>query len=578
MFIFLIGLFLPIFASQAEGRASLLLSPSTGSYEVGKSFGVKILVNSGGGLGINASDGIIKFDPSYLTVTKVSNTGSIFKMWPVDPTYSNSAGTVSYSGGLPGAYKGSAGTIMDISFTSKKTGDTMVSFSSGSVLANDGKGTSVLSSMGKANYSIIEAKKEEPKETITKPKKEEPEDNKPKGLLPPVPDAKSETHPNTNEWYSNNEPEFRWKTLDGLTGVSFSITDGAKDDPGQENDGIIESEKFIAQKDGAQYFHIKYQNQYGWGQIAHRKLMIDATAPEAFELLVDNQKDDTNPSPRLVFSTSDTTSGLDYYAVIIGDEETKVGTSEVSTGYYETRVLAPGDYTADVVAYDKAGNFASSSVDFTITALKAPIITNIPELISKKDDLLVQGTSFYPNIYIKVFIGTAGKDTISAQVETDESGDWSFLHKGGLAKGSYEVWAIAVDKRGAMSYDSKKKILTVVSPSIVCAYGLWIILVLVLIVLLLSAYVIYQRKEFIEEKQRIKRETEELKIKMSKIFYALREEVDELMQLADKKAGLSESERRVKEKLQESLDISEEFINKEIDDVEKEIVLPKKKD
>ena len=66
-------------------------------------------------------------------------------------------------------------------------------------------------------------------------------------------------------------------------------------------------------------------------------------------------------------------------------------------------------------------------------------------------------------------------------------------------------------------------------------------------------------------------------IKMGKIFYALREEVDELMELADKKAGLSESERRVKEKLQESLDISEEFIGKEIDDVEKEILLPKKK-
>ena len=76
---------------------------------------------------------------------------------------------------------------------------------------------------------------------------------------------------------------------------------------------------------------------------------------------------------------------------------------------------------------------------------------------------------------------------------------------------------------------------------------------------------------------RIKRETEEVKNKLSKIFAALRDEVDELIQLADKKPGLSESERRVKEKLQESLDISEEFIAKEVDDIEKEIKISKKK-
>ncbi len=578
LLIFVISLFSLISVSHAQGSASLLLSPSAGSYDVGKSFNVKVAVNSGGGVGINAADGLIKFDPSFLTVTKVSDLGSIFKLWTTDPTYSNSAGTVSFGGGSPGAYKGSAGTVFTISFSSKKIGDTKVSFSSGNVLAADGKGTNILSGLGKANYSITEAKKEEIKKIEPKPKKEEPKEEKPKGLLPPMPDANSKTHPKPNEWYSNNKPEFIWKLLNDLTGVSFSITDGATDDPGKASDGIVESEKFEAQKDGEQYFHIKYQNQYGWGKTAHRKLMIDATAPETFKLSVDNQGDDTNPNPRLVFSTSDLTSGLDYYDIIVGEEKTKVKVSEVSSGYYKTRVLAPGEYKAGVVAYDKAGNTASSSVSFEVKALKAPIITNIPEAISKKDDLLIQGTSFYPNIYVKVFIGTAGKDTISTQVETDEVGDWSFLHKGGLDKGSYDVWAVAIDKRGAMSLDSKKKILTVVSPSIVCAYGLWIILILLLLLIMAVGYIFYQRKTFIEEKVRIKRETEELKMKMSKIFYALREEVDELMQLADKKAGLSESERRVKEKLQESLDISEEFINKEIDDVEKEIILPKKKD
>ena len=88
----------------------------------------------------------------------------------------------------------------------------------------------------------------------------------------------------------------------------------------------------------------------------------------------------------------------------------------------------------------------------------------------------------------------------------------------------------------------------------------------------------YQRKEFNEEKTRIMRETAEVKTKLSKIFAALREELEELVQMADKKSGFSEAERRVKEKLEESLDISEEFISKEVTDVEKEIKLPKKKE
>ena len=54
--------------------------------------------------------------------------------------------------------------------------------------------------------------------------------------------------------------------------------------------------------------------------------------------------------------------------------------------------------------------------------------------------------------------------------------------------------------------------------------------------------------------------------------------MDELIELADKRPGLSETERRIKEKLQESLDISEEFISKEVEDVEKEIKPKKKED
>ncbi len=578
LFLLVSLLFLPFFPLVVKAAgASLSFSPNSGSYEVGKNFSVTVVLNSGGGLGVNAADGLIKFNSSEILVTKVSKVGSIFSLWTTEPTYSNSAGTISFSGGSPGAYKGSAGTVFSISFSTKKTGDTVVSFTSGNILAADGKGTNVLSGMGKATFNITEAKKEDLKKETVKPKnKKETKSNKSKGILPPVPEINSKTHPDTNTWYSNNNPEFSWKILADLTGVSFAITDNSTDDPGQENDGIIETERFEKQKDGEQYFHIKYQNQYGWGQVAHRKLLIDVTPPNDFDLIIDNQGDPTNPQPKLIFSTNDKTSGIDYYNIKLADKNIKVGLTDVDMGYYQLEVLAPGEYQVAVAAVDKAGNTASTTAVFTIDPLKAPIITSIPETISKKEDLLIQGTSFYSNVHIKIFITQAGQETINGESETDESGNWSFVYKNGLAKGGYEISSIVVDDRGAMSLSSTKKFLKVTSPSLICAYGWWIVLVSLLLMILAIAYVFYQRREFIAERLRIKRETDELKTKMSKIFYALREELDELMELADKKAGLSESERRVKEKIQESLDISEEFINKEVADVEKEIKLPSK--
>jgi len=75
----------------------------------------------------------------------------------------------------------------------------------------------------------------------------------------------------------------------------------------------------------------------------------------------------------------------------------------------------------------------------------------------------------------------------------------------------------------------------------------------------------------------LKKEVTDVKNRLAEIFTALREEVDEIMDMADKRPGLSESERRVKEKLQEALNISQEFLDKEVEDVDREINAPVEK-
>src|SRR3990167_2971187 len=136
--------------------ATLSLSPSTGVYTTGSTFTARVIVNTEG-KPINAAEGTVKFNPAEITVVSVNRTGSIFNLWVTEPTFSNSAGTISFSGGMPSGYTGSAGTIFNITFRTTNASNAKVNITNGSVLANDGMGTNVLSSMNGGSYTISAA-------------------------------------------------------------------------------------------------------------------------------------------------------------------------------------------------------------------------------------------------------------------------------------------------------------------------------------------------------------------------------------------------------------------------------------
>jgi hypothetical protein len=96
-----------------------------------------------------------------------------------------------------------------------------------------------------------------------------------------------------------------------------------------------------------------------------------------------------------------------------------------------------------------------------------------------------------------------------------------------------------------------------------------LVIVLVIIILMLVAIIYIQRKRFIEERDYLRRETKEIRDKMEKIFSVLQDELEEQISSLDNKPRLSASEKRVLKSLREALEVSEAFINKEIEDVEK---------
>ncbi len=143
-----------ILPSSVFAQGMLSLSPSLGSYTVGESFSVLVNLNTGGEI-VNAGTGQINFDNSKLQVVSLGYSQSVFSLWTENPSYSNAAGTVTFSGGVPSpGFSGASGGLLRITFRAKAVGQAPVNFLSGSILANDGQGTNIADGLRGALYNI----------------------------------------------------------------------------------------------------------------------------------------------------------------------------------------------------------------------------------------------------------------------------------------------------------------------------------------------------------------------------------------------------------------------------------------
>ncbi|MDP3785334.1 MAG: cohesin domain-containing protein, partial [bacterium] len=199
VFISLVFVFFSVW-SQAVEAATLYFSPSSGEYTVGKTLSVSVYVSSAD-QAMNAASGVISFPQDKLEVTSLSKAGSIFGLWVQEPLFSNSAGTVNFEGIVlnPG-FTGAGGKVITINFKVRAAGAAPLNFLSGSALANDGKGTNILASLGDAQFGLGGAGPSILESTT------------PSIALdtPPAPRISSPTHPDPNKWYSKNTAKFMW--------------------------------------------------------------------------------------------------------------------------------------------------------------------------------------------------------------------------------------------------------------------------------------------------------------------------------------------------------------------------------
>ena len=340
-----------IFNVSEANAATLYFSPSSGNFSVGNILATSVLVNTQS-QAINNSGAVINFPAGLLEVISISKSGSIFSLWVEEPAFSNSAGTISFDGGLPTpGFNGTAGKIVNIVFRIRNAGTASLIFSSGAVRANDGYGTDVLQTRAQAQFNLIS------EERIVAP---------PPALgTPQAPIISSLMHPDQKKWYSKSTATFIWPVSEDVTATRILIGKIPDTEPTILYIPPISTKTVNNLEDGIWYFHAQLKNNSGWGATSSFKLQIDTKQPNRFDIQLTQRDDLTKQKVSFIFYAEDELSGIDHYEVRIDDRVDEIW-KDNGKGVYTTKPMSPGKHILIAKAVDKAGNSITNSTEFTV--------------------------------------------------------------------------------------------------------------------------------------------------------------------------------------------------------------------
>ncbi len=340
-------------AARAQGAASLFVGPSGGTFTVGSTFTISIYVNTGGNF-INAIEANLSFPPDKLQVVSPTAGKSIIQMWVVQPTFSNSEGSLRFQGAIPTpGINTEAGLISTVTFRVKSTGTAVLKFlDSSRVLLNDGRGTDVLRQRTDGLYVLT--------------------------LPPPAgPIITSPTNPDQEKWYAAKNVVFRWEAAPDNQGFSYILNNLASDEPDDISEGLKTSVAYKELADDTYYFHIKSLRAGIWGGVTTYAVNIDNSPPAVFDINISPSTYTSNRRPIIDFGTTDAASGIDHYElkfISLDAQPQKNGSNSPgdSTPFFieatspYSQHLEIGRYDIVVRAYDRAGNFYQAAKRLTI--------------------------------------------------------------------------------------------------------------------------------------------------------------------------------------------------------------------
>ncbi len=335
---FCVALFLAM--PQLGQAAALLLSPSTGTFTVGSTFDISIILDTQG-KSVNALDVDLQFPADRLQLVSPKTSVSVISVWTSQPQFNNQTGRVHLQGGIPRGINLSNALVASLTFRVKSVGSAILRFGDESkVLLNDGLGTDDLSQRGDAVYTLV--------------------------LPPPAgPIVVSETQPDQSQWYANSTAILRWASEEDVQSYSYILSDDPVNSPDDTPEGLRNSVSYNNLADGTHYFHIKALREGSWGGSTHFSVKVDSTAPALFPIDILPASRTSTRDPVIKFASADSLSGLDRYELKLVALQPSL--SDDTTGNQplfievESPYIAPklnlGDYDVIVRAYDKAGNY-----------------------------------------------------------------------------------------------------------------------------------------------------------------------------------------------------------------------------
>ena len=562
LFFFVLSFSFFICTTATAHAATLYFSPSSGNFSVGDILTVSVLVNTQG-KAINNIDTIINFPTGLLDIVSVNKSGSIFSLWVEEPAFSDSAGVITLNGGLPTpGFTGTAGKLINIVFRARSAGTASLIFSSGAVRANDGHGTDILQTKVQAQFNLIIEEK---------------------SAVLPIPTTlstpqaikiSSPTHPDQTVWYANSSPQFSWSLPNDATAVSFAVTKNPGSNPGTLSDGLVSTKKYTAMDDGTRYFHLRVKNTNGWGDISHFKFQIDTENP-LLSIEAQSPSNPIEPARRFLLNATDSLSGVGEYKIGVDGAELALWKDEIEIYVYETPALSPGDHQVTVRVYDKAGNFDTQTQKFSVTALDAPTFTDYPQELVGDEVLKLKGKS-YPGSTVIISLKSEDGNIIEERVITNDAGVFSLVWPSRVKQGLYEFWGKAISGSGAQSFDSEHFHL-VVSAKAFLQIGsidisfLIIIIILIVIIAILLFLVWYQQWKLRKLRSNIKKDISHAEKILHKTFDLLKEDIREQLKLlehAKTRRRLTQEEELILKHLKQHLDEAEQYVNKEIHDID----------
>ncbi len=565
--------------------ATLQLSPSSGNYQVGDTMRVAVTVASPL-QAINAASGVLTFPSDKLQFVSASKDGSIMTIWAQDPSYSEYAGmgSVSFEGVVPNpGFAGISGKIITVTFRVKAVGAATLSFSSASVLANDGMGTNILTNYIPGTFTLG---------AIVNNLPLLPEDTALNGT-PAAPNIVSSTHPNPSLWYSDKNPVFSWNLPSGVTGVARLIDQNPTSTPAGVSTGTGNTYTAANLADGVWYMHVRFRNANGWGKTAHFRFRIDTVKPESFIITELKKDDQKNPVSKFTFTAYDKISGVHSYEVQI-DNTYFIPWQDDGSHVYTTSPLGPGKHVIVVRAIDGAANFIEDSKTFSIEGINRPVITEYPQFLKSGSYMLLKGTT-YPNIEVDIYIHKIDNggfltrqplifkrndnQTESVQkVISDSRGEFTFVSPKKMESGTYAVWVRAINELGASS-ESTDTITIPVMTGAIAKIGIFVINIFIILITL-AGLIITLAFMLIHGHYKIRYLRERLIAKyfgndrdgqkgLSYLDRDLQEKILSIQKKIVEKEKVTDSERAFLLKIKKALHAVEKIVEIEVDDSSK---------